>query len=136
MDRTVLNRTVMDRTVLDETVLNRKVLYRTVLNGTVLGSVLVVSPLVPSPHAFGPHFVCLKVMDLKIRGGGLGWLDPVMDTFRHFFHKVSFKCGRFWEVLFSPFFVTKNQMCPIDSMTSENKGGGGGFGPLTEEFHS
>ena len=43
--------------------------------------------------------------------------------------------GCFWKVLFSPFFVTKNQICPTSSDNSENKGDWG-VKPLKEEFHN
>ena len=59
-----------------------------------------------------------------------------IEGFGHFwalFLNIFFKYGHFGcfgEVLFFPFSVTKNQMCPTGSITSENKGGEGGSDPL------
>ena len=70
---------------------------------------------------FEAHFCAsrVKVFLFKIEGFGHFWA-LFSNRFGQYGH---FAC--FWEVIFSPFLVTKTQMCLTASITSENKGGGG-----------
>ena len=65
----------------------------------------------------------LRFFLFKIEGFGHFWA-LFLNRFVKYGH---FEC--FWEVMFFPFLVTENQMCPTGSKTSEKKVGGGGQTP-------